>query len=90
MSDSNQMSLHLPLQIKIFLLDYSNALQRAGTFDSQIEADAKQISTDYASIVALSVRQAFGPMEITASKNGDGSYDTSNVLTFVKGTCCPS
>ncbi|KAI0779898.1 DUF1793-domain-containing protein [Fomes fomentarius] len=70
--------------IKIFLLDYSNALQRAGTFDSQIEADAKQISTDYASIVALSVRQAFGPLEITASKNGDGSYDTSNVLTFVK------
>ena len=49
-----------------------------------MEADAKKVSDDYASVVALSIRQGFGATEITVSKNGDGSFDTSNTLTFMK------
>ncbi len=72
------------LQISAFLKDYSNALLRANAFDAQVEADAKKVSDDYASIVALSIRQGFGATEITVSKNSDGSFDTSNALTFMK------
>ncbi|KAI0744978.1 DUF1793-domain-containing protein [Earliella scabrosa] len=69
--------------IKAFLADYSNALDRANQFDAQVEQDAKKISQDYADLVALSMRQGFGAIEITVARNG-GSYDTSNVLTFLK------
>ena len=58
---------------------------RANSFDAQVKADASKISDDYASIVALSVRQAFGSTEITLSKNGDGSFNTSDVMMFMKG-----
>ena len=72
------------MQIKAFLADYSNALDRANQFDAQVEQDAKKISQDYADLVALSMRQGFAATEITVARNG-GSYDTSNVLTFLKG-----
>ena len=65
--------------------DHSNALSRAQTFDTKLQSDASAISNDYAEIVALSVRQAFGAMEITISKNGDNTWNTSDVLVFLKG-----
>lgn len=67
------------------MADYPNALLRATKFDAQVDSDAKKISADYASIVALSIRQAFAATEITVSRKPDSSYDTSNVLTFMKG-----
>ncbi|THG97612.1 hypothetical protein EW026_g4419 [Hermanssonia centrifuga] len=70
--------------ISSFLGDYSNALSRAQTFDSKVQTDASAISADYASIVALSVRQAFGATEITVSKTTSGSFDTSDVMMFMK------
>lgn len=73
------------MQISSFLGDYSNALSRAQTFDSKVQTDASAISADYASIVALSVRQAFGATEITVSKTTSGSFDTSDVMMFMKG-----
>lgn len=73
------------LQISSFLADYGNALERADVFDAQVNADASTISADYAGIVALSIRQVFGATEITVSKNNDGSYNTSDVLVFMKG-----
>lgn len=72
-------------QISSFLSDYSSALSRAKTFDAKVQADASAISSDYASIVALSIRQAFGATEITASRNSDGSINTSDILMFMKG-----
>ena len=72
------------VQISTFVKDYPNALARAKAFDAQVDADAKKVSDDYASVVALSIRQGFGATEITVSKNGDGSFDTSNTLTFMK------
>ncbi|KAI0770848.1 DUF1793-domain-containing protein [Irpex lacteus] len=67
-----------------FLKDYSAALTRAQAFDSKVQSDASVISTDYASIAALSVRQAFGATELTVSKNSAGGFNTSDVLMFMK------
>ncbi|EJF56480.1 hypothetical protein DICSQDRAFT_93645 [Dichomitus squalens LYAD-421 SS1] len=70
--------------IAAFLKDYNNAVARADAFDAQINNDARNISSDYASLVALSIRQTFGAIEITVGKKMDGTLDTSNILTFTK------
>jgi hypothetical protein len=75
------------LQISFFLGDYSSALSRATSFDSQIYGDASEVSTTYAAVVALSIRQAFAATEITISKTSSGSWDTNDILIFLKGTC---
>ena len=51
-----------------------------------MKSDASKISTDYADWVALSVRQAFGAIEFTISKDSAGKFNTSDVLVFMKGT----
>lgn len=73
-------------KISTFLNDYAAALSRAQAFDTKVNNDATKISTDYAAIVALSLRQALGAIEITISKNADGSYNTNDVIVFMKGT----
>ncbi|KAJ3558367.1 hypothetical protein NM688_g972 [Phlebia brevispora] len=70
--------------ISSFLGDYSNALTRANAFDAKVQSDAFKISAEYAAVAALSVRQAFGATEITISKNSDGSFNTSDVMMFLK------
>jgi hypothetical protein len=65
--------------------DYSSALSTAEAFDTKLQTDASAISSDYADVVALSVRQAFGAMEITVSSDGDNSWNSSDVLVFLKG-----
>lgn len=70
--------------ISFFLGDYSNALSRANSFDAKLNSDSSAISSDYAAITALSVRQAFGATEISISKNSDGSWNTDDVLMFMK------
>ncbi|KAM5545917.1 hypothetical protein V8D89_000043 [Ganoderma adspersum] len=72
--------------ITSFLGDYPNAVTRANQFDSIVSNDANRVSADYASLVALSIRQTFGAIEITVPQRSDGSFDTSNVLTFMKRT----
>ncbi|KAF8974432.1 DUF1793-domain-containing protein [Flammula alnicola] len=57
---------------------------RAQAFDSKVANDANKISADYASVVALSIRQALGATEITLSKNADGSFNTNDVIVFMK------
>ncbi|PPQ99075.1 hypothetical protein CVT24_003635 [Panaeolus cyanescens] len=74
----------VPALITSFLGDFNNALSRANAFDLQVQNDANKISTDYASIVALSIRQALGATEITVSKNSDGSFNTNDVIVFMK------
>ncbi|KAF8165232.1 DUF1793-domain-containing protein [Crassisporium funariophilum] len=70
--------------ITSFLGDFSAALTRAKAFDSKVNSDAGKISADYASIVALSIRQALGATEITISKNSNGSFNASDVIVFMK------
>ena len=64
-----------------FLKDYNDALDRAIAYDNSIAEDAGNISSDYASLVALSIRQTFGAIEITVPQQ---SRDTEDTLTFMK------
>ncbi|VDB85451.1 unnamed protein product [Peniophora sp. CBMAI 1063] len=64
--------------------DYSSAVSSANMFDAKVLSDASAISEDYAGIVALSMRQVFGATELTVAKNDDGSFDTADVLMFMK------
>ncbi|KAH7914231.1 hypothetical protein BJ138DRAFT_452039 [Hygrophoropsis aurantiaca] len=70
--------------ITSFMADYPAALVRAAAFDAQVYADASAISSEYAGVVSLSVRQAFGALELTMSKTSDGSWNTSDILMFLK------
>jgi hypothetical protein len=70
--------------ISSFLGDYSAALSRANTFDAKVQTDASKISADYASIVALSIRQAFSATELTISKTSTGAFNTTDVILFMK------
>ncbi|KAG8872279.1 hypothetical protein FRB98_009705 [Tulasnella sp. 332] len=70
--------------LSAFILDYPNALIRAIAFDKQVQNDSEAISSDYADIVALSIRQAFGATELTISKDGSGGWNTSDVMMFMK------
>ncbi|KAI0375561.1 DUF1793-domain-containing protein [Pilatotrama ljubarskyi] len=67
--------------ISTFLNDYENALARAKAFDTQVNQDASKVSDDYASIVAISIRQAFGASELTVSKTSSELSTGSNVNT---------
>ncbi|KAK7060514.1 hypothetical protein VNI00_001279 [Paramarasmius palmivorus] len=71
--------------ITSFLGDYDSALSRAKALDTKVNDDASKISADYAGVVALSVRQFFGTIELTLSRKADGSLDTDDVLVFMKG-----
>ena len=65
--------------------DYSTALSTANALDSKVQTDASKISSDYASLVALSIRQAFGATEVTAGKASSG-LNATDILVFLKGT----
>lgn len=65
---------------------YSAALTIANAFDAKVNSDATKISATYASLVALSIRQAIGAIEITISKTSSGAWNTNDILVFMKGT----
>lgn len=68
------------------MLDFPNAVQRAQQLDSRILAAAQNISSDYADLLSLAARQVFAATELTISKSTDGSnsYNTSDVMMFMK------
>ncbi|KAJ7179003.1 DUF1793-domain-containing protein [Mycena filopes] len=70
--------------ISSFLGDYNAALARATAFDAKVQTDAGKISADYAAIVALSIRQAFGATELTLSKTSTGAFNTTDIILFMK------
>ncbi|EJD04154.1 DUF1793-domain-containing protein [Fomitiporia mediterranea MF3/22] len=70
--------------ISFFHGDYSNAVQSANSFDSKVNTDASAISSNYAGIVELSIRQAFAATELTIGRNADSSLNASDVLIFMK------
>ncbi|TFY77749.1 hypothetical protein EWM64_g6266 [Hericium alpestre] len=67
-----------------FLDDFPNARQRADQLDAKILSDARAMSSDYVDLVSYVVRQVYGMIELTASKNPDGSSNTSDVMMFMK------
>lgn len=65
--------------------DFNDAQQRATDLDERVLADAKAISDDYADLVSLSARQSLA-VDITVSRNSDGGFNTSDVMTFMRDT----
>lgn len=72
-------------QIAFFMSDYNNAVAAANAFDQQVRTDASKISSEYADLVSLAIRQGLASMEITVSQNADGSFNASDILVFMKG-----
>ncbi|OCH91418.1 hypothetical protein OBBRIDRAFT_886945 [Obba rivulosa] len=70
--------------ISEFLSDYDTANQRAQALDQKILRDASNISTEYADLVSLAARQAFGGIDITISNGTDGHWNTSDIMIFMK------
>ncbi|KAJ3517821.1 hypothetical protein NLJ89_g243 [Agrocybe chaxingu] len=67
-----------------FLLDFPSALSRAIELDNKVLADAAQVSSKYATVTALCLRQTFGAMDITVSKTTSGDWNESDVKIFMK------
>jgi hypothetical protein len=77
-----------PPQIAGFLNDYPNALARAKKFDDDLASAAfaatPQDSTYYSDILALSVRQMFANIELTAGWDGKNHLST-DIMAFLRG-----
>ena len=74
-------------QLTELLDDYPNTLARATSFDDKLTSDALNITpqdNDYAGILALSVRQMFGNIELTSGWNGT-AYDPTDIMVFLSG-----
>ena len=77
-----------PLQVNTLLEDYPNALARADNFDNSLISaafGATPEDSDYFSILALSIRQMFGNIELTSGFNG-ATYDQDDIMAFLSGT----
>ena len=74
-ADINQACVHA-------VLDFPNAEAEARKLDTEIANKATSIAgSNYSDILALSVRQAFGALEITITAD---TLDTNDVMVFVK------
>lgn len=76
-------------QVTALLNDYPNTLARAVAFDNNLTSDALAAApqdTDYASILALSVRQLFGNIELTCGFDGTNHIST-DIMAFLRGMC---
>lgn len=83
----------LEASLAAFHGDFAFSLQLSSAFDTKVKADAiAAVNEKYASLCALAARQVFSGMEITVAKSQDGSYNTSDVMIFMKeiatGECC--
>ncbi|KAJ7662655.1 hypothetical protein DFH06DRAFT_1396782 [Mycena polygramma] len=70
--------------IDAFMADFPAARTRALALDQKILQDALDVSQEYADLVSLATRQAMAGVEITLSKQQDGSWNSSDVQAFMK------
>lgn len=73
------------VKVRFAVGDYQNARAAATQFDTKVQTDGAKVSADYASILALSTRQAFASMEITLPGAGS-EVDLQDVKIFTKDT----
>lgn len=64
--------------------DFQRAQQAASTFDSELLNAGTAISSKYADLLALSARQVLGTIDITIARGGDGNWNFTDVLVFMK------
>lgn len=70
-------------QIDDVLDNFEGAVTNAANLDNKILSAARGISSNYADILSLATRQAFGALEYTLLKGG-GDFNTSDVKAFMK------
>lgn len=76
-----------PPQVGALLDDYPNIFARATDFDNKVISDAFAVTpqnSDYKDVVALSVRQLFGSIELTVG--WDGLTGRNDTMAFLRGT----
>lgn len=54
------------------------------TLDTKIQSDASQISSDYADLLSLTLRQVMSAIEITILRDKSGNWNQSDVKVFMK------
>lgn len=75
----------LESSLAFFHSDYANVSAMSASFDAQVQKDAvNAVSAHYADLCAITARQVFSGMEITIGKTTSGSYNTSDVMVFMK------
>lgn len=67
-----------------FLADFPAADARSRQLDDKIITAAEKVSPEYVNLVSLAARQVFAATEVTSVKNIDGSWNTTNIRTFLK------
>ena len=72
------------MQVDSFVVDFSNARNRAIALDEKIMSAAANISSEYIDLVSLTARQTMGALDITVVNNSDNSVDASDVKVFMK------
>ncbi|KAF9782924.1 hypothetical protein BJ322DRAFT_182136 [Thelephora terrestris] len=75
-----------PDLVTALLSDYPNTLARAMNFDENLTTAAFAVTpqdSDYEDVLALSVRQLFGNIEITAGSNGT-THDPTDIMAFMR------
>ena len=80
-----------PFKVTALLNDYPNTLVRATSFDNNLTSAAFAITSQdsrYRDILALSVRQLFGNIEITAGYDGSTHVPT-DIMAFMSGVYLP-
>ncbi|KAF8901959.1 hypothetical protein CPB85DRAFT_1438878 [Mucidula mucida] len=70
--------------VTAFVSDFDNARDRAVALDNKLMSAAKDISDEYAIVVSVAARQAMAGVEITVSKDSDGNWNQSDIMSFMK------
>ncbi|KLO07712.1 DUF1793-domain-containing protein [Schizopora paradoxa] len=71
-------------QVSFFLDDFANASSAANQLDTKIMKDASDISSAYSDLLSLLTRPATSALEITVSTNPNGTFNSSDVMAFMK------
>ncbi|KLO10460.1 DUF1793-domain-containing protein [Schizopora paradoxa] len=71
-------------EVSFFLDDFEYASNASAQLDKEIMSDTSGISQEYSDLISLTARSAMSALEITVSKNADGSYNTSDIMAFMK------
>ncbi|KAJ2936581.1 hypothetical protein H1R20_g512, partial [Candolleomyces eurysporus] len=72
--------------IDAFLADFRDAKTRAEQLDEKLREEASAVSTEYADLVSLSLRQTMGSIEITLPQRSStrNSWNMSDIQAFVR------
>ncbi|KLO09278.1 DUF1793-domain-containing protein [Schizopora paradoxa] len=70
--------------VSYFVNDFDTATNASNQLDKQIAGHSADISSNLSDLLILVTRQAMSALEITVSKNPDGSLNSSDIMAFMK------